>query len=62
MHVTELLDILKLQGIPHKEAVRQARAMLKEQERIRELNAVKMRAGRKAVKPKPSYGGWGNGR
>jgi len=38
MHVDELLEELKAQGVPLKEAVRQAREMLKEQERIRELN------------------------
>lgn len=48
MHVAELLEELKAQGVPRKEAVRQAREMLKEQERIRELNRKSLSQRKKA--------------
>jgi hypothetical protein len=61
MYITELLDLLKLEGVPHKKAMRQARAMLKEQERQRRINSARLYAQRKEAK-RPPYGGWGNGR
>jgi hypothetical protein len=51
MHVDELLEELKSQGVPLKEAVRQARALLKDQERIREQNKA-ARSGRGSVPPR----------
>jgi hypothetical protein len=51
MHVDELLEELKSQGVPLKEAVRQAREMLKKQEQTRLQSQADLRR-RKAASPR----------
>lgn len=62
MHVDELIRELTDQGVPLQEAVRQARAMLKRQEAIREANNANYNKARRQRERLVPYSGWGNGR
>jgi len=62
MHIDELIQELRDAGVPLKEAVRQARAMLKRQEAIRAENNANYNKARRTRKQLVPYNGWGNGR
>ena len=62
MHIDELIQELRDAGVPLKEAVRQARAMLKRQEAIRAENNANYNKARRTRERLVPYNGWGNGR